>query len=254
MSKLVLYGENGSTKEYALERERMKIGRRAHNDIHLDGPAVSGDHAVIITLAGDSFLEDRDSTNGTFVNQKMVQKCVLHDGDEIKIAGFKLVYVREDEQPDARPPAAPAGMEAAPAELGARAEPVTVLAPADGATVLPDLNEFRPSVTLGGVQGKTGTFTTMSSHPPKAGTVGVIRIVAGPGVGQSLRLTRPVSLGKPGVQVAAITQREGRYYLGLVEGDELPLVNGKPASSLPYVLQHKDMVNVAGVEMSFTLE
>lgn len=256
MSKLVLYGENGSTKDFAIDRERMTIGRRAHCDIHLDGSAVSGDHAVIITLGGDSFLEDLQSTNGTLVNKKIVQKCVLHDGDEIRIAGFKLVYARDPVKQDVRkggifqPRPGPAGSGQAP-----RVDAVTQLAPLDGATLLPDLNALRPSVTLSGVPGKTGTFATMSAAPSKAGNNGVIRIVAGPGAGQSLRLSKPItSLGKPGIQVAAITIRDGRYYLGLVEGDELPLVNDKPAATLPYLLHNKDIVCVAGVQMEFTLE
>jgi len=61
MSKLVLHETNGTEREIALDRERITIGRKAHNDIHLDAPAVSGSHAVIITLGSDSFLEDMHS-------------------------------------------------------------------------------------------------------------------------------------------------------------------------------------------------
>ena len=81
MSKLVLYMPDGSTRDIFLSRERIRIGRRPDNDIPLPFPAVSGEHAAIVTILADSFLEDLGSTNGTFVNGKSINKHFLRDRD-----------------------------------------------------------------------------------------------------------------------------------------------------------------------------
>src|SRR5688500_16881989 len=96
MGKLVLRLPDGSTREYQLERERVTIGRRADNDICLPFPAVSGEHAAVVTILDDSFLEDLGSTNGTLVNGKAITKHFLRDYDEIDIGRQMLVYVTGD--------------------------------------------------------------------------------------------------------------------------------------------------------------
>lgn len=75
-----------------LIRERLTIGRRLHNDLVIDHPAVSGEHAVIVTLGNDSFLEDRNSTNGTLVNGQPVRKHFLQSGDLIELAKYTIRY------------------------------------------------------------------------------------------------------------------------------------------------------------------
>ncbi|MGB7479362.1 MAG: FHA domain-containing protein [Burkholderiaceae bacterium] len=75
-----------------LTRERLSIGRRLHNDLVLDHPAISGEHAVIVTLGADSFLEDLNSTNGTLVNGQPVKKHFLQSGDVIELAKYTLRY------------------------------------------------------------------------------------------------------------------------------------------------------------------
>src|SRR3989442_10224368 len=96
MSKLVLFLPDGTTLDIPLVRERTTIGRRADNDICLPHLAVSGEHAVVVTILADSFLEDLQSTNGTLVNDKPVAKHFLRDGDEIEIGRNKLVYCADD--------------------------------------------------------------------------------------------------------------------------------------------------------------
>jgi len=226
MSKLVLQGKNGSTKEFPLDRERVTIGHKAHNEVHLDGSAVSGNHAVIITLGGDSFLEDLNSTNGTWVNQKSVRKCVLNDGDEIRIAGYKFIYV---------------------SEMAVQNAPGRML-----------FTTPNPQVSLSVNQSATKEMPIPAPHAessPDSATLGVIRILAGAGSGQALELVRAVTtLGKPGIQVAAITRRDGCYYLGLVEGADLLLVNGTPVDALPCLLKHHDVINIAGTQLEFVLK
>ena len=94
MGKLVLYMPDGSTREILLTRERIRIGRRPDNDVPLPFPAVSGEHAAIVTILSDSFLEDLGSTNGTFVNGKPVTKHFLRDRDRIDVGRENLLRRR----------------------------------------------------------------------------------------------------------------------------------------------------------------
>lgn len=248
MSKLVLHGTHGEDKEIALDRERITIGRKAHNDIHLDASAVSGNHAVIITLGSDSFLEDIHSTNGTHVNQNIVHKCVLQDGDEIKIAHYRFTFISEPtvlSAPGKTISATPKS------QIDTHTEHPTM---AMGAiTLAPEPTEMALSVMPRETLHNSGA--AVSEIASGDGTLGVIRILSGPGSGQILELSKPVTtLGKPGIQVVAITLRDGLYYLGVVEGEELPRVNGCEIKALPYLLQQRDVINIAGIQLEFTLK
>src|ERR1700692_539509 len=92
MGKWVLFLADGTTLDIPLDRERISIGRRTGNDVCLPYPAVSGKHAVVVTMDTGSVLEDLGSTNGTFVNRKRVAKYFLHDHDTIDIGRQKFVY------------------------------------------------------------------------------------------------------------------------------------------------------------------
>ncbi|MDP2247011.1 MAG: FHA domain-containing protein, partial [Nitrosomonadales bacterium] len=58
MAKLIFSLDGAFLGDIMLEKERMTIGRRPTNDIHIDNLAVSGEHAAINTIGNDSFLED----------------------------------------------------------------------------------------------------------------------------------------------------------------------------------------------------
>src|SRR5262249_30995267 len=96
VTKLVLSLPEGWTLDVRLARERITIGRRADNDVCLPYPAVSGEHAAVVTILADSFLEDLGSTNGTLVNGKAIAKHFLRDRDEIDIGRQRLVYVADE--------------------------------------------------------------------------------------------------------------------------------------------------------------
>lgn len=95
MAKLVLSMDGLVLKEIALMKERTSIGRKPHNDIQIDNLAISGEHAVIVTILNDSFLEDLGSTNGTLVNGQPVKKHFLQPNDVIEIGKYKLKYLVE---------------------------------------------------------------------------------------------------------------------------------------------------------------
>ncbi len=105
MGKLVLFLADGTTMDVPLDKERLTIGRRADNDVCLPYPAVSGEHAAVVTILADSFLEDLGSTNGTLVNGKAIAKHFLVDHDQLDIGRQRLVYMSDnDAKVDPLPP------------------------------------------------------------------------------------------------------------------------------------------------------
>ena len=100
MAKLILSMDGLVLKEIPLTKERTTIGRKPHNDIQIDNLAVSGEHAVIVTILNDSFLEDLGSTNGTVVNGNPIKKHFLQNNDVVELGKYKLKFIGE---------AAPAG-------------------------------------------------------------------------------------------------------------------------------------------------
>jgi len=99
MAKLILSMDGLVLKEIALSKERTTIGRKPHNDVQIDNIAVSGEHAVIVSIQSDSVLEDLGSTNGTVVNGKPIKKHFLQDDDVIELGKYKLKFVQEKSQP-----------------------------------------------------------------------------------------------------------------------------------------------------------
>ena len=97
MGKLVLHMTDGSLHDILLSKERLTIGRRTDNDVCLPYPAVSGEHAAIVTILNDSFLEDLGSTNGTLVNGQRVLKHLLRNNDHIDIGRQRMVYLANDD-------------------------------------------------------------------------------------------------------------------------------------------------------------
>src|SRR4026207_257382 len=95
MAKLILSMDGQVLKEIPLSKERITIGRKAHNDVQIDNLAVSGEHAVIVSILNDSFMEDLGSTNGTLVNGNPVKKHFLQNNDVIELGKYKLKYIGE---------------------------------------------------------------------------------------------------------------------------------------------------------------
>ena len=102
MAKLVLSVDGVTMREVPLSKERMTLGRKPQNDIVIDNIAVSAEHAVIVTLFNDSFLEDLGSTNGTFVNGQPVKKHFLQNGDTIELGKYRLKFIADADM--AEPP------------------------------------------------------------------------------------------------------------------------------------------------------
>ena len=100
MAKLVVTAPGAVTREVQLDKERITIGRREDNDICLEDSSISGHHAAVITVLNDSFLQDLNSTNGTMINGKRIQKHALKSGDVIVIGRARIEYYGDDASED----------------------------------------------------------------------------------------------------------------------------------------------------------
>jgi pSer/pThr/pTyr-binding forkhead associated (FHA) protein len=229
MARLILSLDGQVMAEYNMNKERYTIGRLPDNDIRIDNPAVSGHHSLIINILNDSFLEDLNSTNGTYVNGKLIKKHALQHGDVVTCGHHQLRFVEDDTaqqdefektmviQPSARP-----------------VEKVRA-AMAQGA----DATASRR--TLG-----NGTPTMKKAR---------LQVLSGAFAGRELELTKTLTtLGRPGVQVAAITRRSEGYFLVHVDADSsdnFPLVNGAQIGATARKLVDNDVIQLAGVKMGF---
>ncbi len=247
MAKLILSMDNMVLKEIPLDKERTMIGRKAHNDIQIDNLAISGEHAVIVTILSDSFLEDLDSTNGTFVNGQQVKKHFLQNNDVIELGKYRLKYVKEAPQQ-----AAQADFEKTmvmrPDMLRKVAEQASSVKPAEAAAMMPPVNLAPPPAAP--VAPPTAAPSSESALP-----LGAIQVLTGSTAGKTLDLVKPLTtLGKPGVQVAVIARRPHGYFLTHVEGPKFPLVNGAAIDVQAHGLQDHDIIELAGVKMEFFLK
>src|ERR1700675_3588668 len=211
MARLMLSLDGSILAEYNMNKERYTIGRLPDNDIRIDNPAVSGHHSLIINILNDSFLEDLNSTNGTYVNGKLIKKYAMQHGDVITVGHHQLRFV--DSQ--------------------------------DGEA---EQDEFE----------KTMVITPSSQGEERIRRVGVAVDQAAKAVAKppgapdnAMALT---TLGRPGVQVAAITRRAEGYFIVHVDSgkeNDYPQVNGVPIGPQARRLNDNDVVQLAGVKMGF---
>jgi hypothetical protein len=262
MSKLVLYLEDGSTLDIPLDHERITIGRRADNDVCLPNLAVSGEHAAVVTILDDSFLEDLGSTNGTLVNGNAIVKHFLRDRDEVDVGRHRFVYYADDDE-EVRSTYSARGMRAAAGDLGDKvplAKPIVrkrgggsdrsqVSTTAKGATASP-----KPRGSKGAKAAEARAAAEqapVASEAPSAPKPSV-KVLAGPQAGRDIPLTNDETIiGRAGVQVAVISQTAGRFRLRSIEGDSSPLVNGKAATDMGVDLVPGDVIEIAGSKLEF---
>ncbi len=280
MAKLILSMDGLVLKEIPISKERTTIGRKPHNDIQIDNLAVSGEHAVIVTILNDSFLEDLGSTNGTLVNGSPVKKHFLQNNDVVELGKYKLKFIQEAGQ---QPAAAAADFEKTmvlrPAAMKAAADQARALA-AGGAQPQAAQAARAAAVQAAGASAQaTGTAekpapapvaaaaapapaaapaaaaAAPAAAPRPAAALGAIQLLSGANAGKELELSKPLTtLGKPGVQVAVLTRRPQGYFITHVEGAQRPAVNGQQIGTAPHVLKDHDVIELAGVKMEFFLK
>jgi predicted component of type VI protein secretion system len=245
LSKLVLFLPDGSARDIKLDRERLSIGRRPDNDICLPYPAVSGEHAAIVTILADSFLEDQGSTNGTQVNGRAITKHLLRDRDQIDIGRQRLVYVVDDAATIEAPPGVRTLGEGQAPEARVAGAPRSASRVA-GAGALPASRSRRAP---GAPATELAVESTAVAAPPAPADL-VLRVLTGGSAGRTLPLTkRETLIGRVGVQVAALRRTSDGVRLVPVEGAQGPAVNGATADADGLPVKVGDVIEVAGARI-----
>jgi hypothetical protein len=229
MARLILSLDGQVLAEYNMTKERYTLGRLPDNDVRIDNPAVSGHHALIINILNDSFLEDLNSTNGTYVNGKLIKKHALQHGDVVTIGHHHLRFVDSEVETTEQD----------------EFEKTMVIGPGQ-------VSEERLRV----VAGKAPSRAAPAAAPAPAPVIKAkLQVLSGQFAGRELELNKALTtLGRPGVQVAAITRRADGYSIVHVESarsGDYPLVNGEPIGPQARKLMDNDVITLAGVKMGF---
>ena len=258
-AKLILSMDGAVIKEYPLSKDRMTIGRHAHNDIIIDNLAVSGEHAAVVTILHDSFLEDLDSTNGLEVNGTPTKKHFLQNNDLIEIGKYKLKYIND--QVSQTSPAdfektmvlrAPVKQEAPGMEKSPGIEKSAQTASFGAADKTGKFDSIQPKAAVPPVQAAAPATPPPVPQAETNQRVAVVQVLTGPNAGKELELVKNLTtLGKHGVQVAVITRRPHGFFITYVEGENFPLVNGQVLGNKSQQLNEHDVIELVGVKMEF---
>jgi pSer/pThr/pTyr-binding forkhead associated (FHA) protein len=239
MARLVLHLDGQVLAEYNMSKERYTVGRLPDNDIRIDNPAVSGHHALVINILNDSFLEDLNSTNGTYVNGKIIKKHALQHGDVITVGHHALRFVdSEAEEPEDE------------------FQKTMVISSRDAAALMAGSPKAAAALqTSAGSGYGAAAGSATPSFPNGVLPRAKLQVLSGQFAGRELELVKTLTtLGRPGVQVAAITRRADGFYIVHVESGkegDYPLVNGAVIGPQARRLHDNDVVQLAGVKMGF---
>ncbi len=215
MGKLVVSLDGVVIKEVQITKDKTTLGRRPYNDIVIDNLAVSGEHAVLQMVGADVFIEDLNSTNGTYINGKAIKKQLLTHNDTVEIGKYKIKYMVDE---------------------GTDYERTQILKPG---AIAPSASHRAPAMSDFGALGGPETAA-------------LIKVLTGAAAGREVSLTKVVTtVGKPGVQVASITRRPTGYVFAHVEGANRPSVNGNPLVGETVPLRNGDVIELAGTQMQF---
>ena len=220
MPKMIVSIDGVVIKEVQLTKDRTSLGRRPYNDIVIDNLAVSGEHAVLQMSGNEVYLEDLNSTNGTYVNGKAVKKQLLQNSDMVEIGKYRIKYINEVEG---------AGFEKTMVFKAGVVPPSSPVAPVAAPVAVP------VAVPAG-----------------DASLNAAIKVMSGAAAGREVALVKVVTtIGKPGVAVAAITKRPHGFVVAHVEGVDRPSLNGTPIGTEPVTLKNGDVLELAGPQMQF---
>jgi hypothetical protein len=219
MGKLVVSLDGVVIKEVQITKDKTTLGRRPYNDIVIDNLAVSGEHAVLQMVGQDVFIEDLNSTNGTYINGKAVKKQLLAHNDTVEVGKYKIKFMVDD---------------------GVDYEKTMIMKP----------GTMSGSYTSSGRASGFGALAGQGQATPVGPAT--IRVMNGAAAGREVILTKVVTtVGKPGVQVASITKRPTGYVLAHVEGASRPTVNNTPLAGETVGLKNGDVIELAGTQMQF---
>ena len=252
MAKLSLMFENRNLNEFSLTRGITTIGRLPDNSIQVDNPAVSGHHARIYWELGQFILEDHDSLNGTYVNDRRVKKQPLQDSDRILVGKHTLLFNAEPDKPVAAGTSGTAGPS---------------LPRLDGTAML-DTKKARElmaqaALRTGAAGADSGAAVATQQIPAKM-RVGVLTVLSGKTDQRQYVLTGKLAVvGKSDMAsirlkrwfapkvAASISRRNDAYFITSADNKHKVKVNGATVSA-QWELQAGDRISVAGVEMTFS--
>lgn len=226
MGKLVVSLDGVVIKDVQITKDKTTLGRRPYNDIVIDNLAVSGEHAVLQMVGADVFIEDLNSTNGTYINGKAIKKQLLVHNDTVEIGKYKIKYLVDE---------------------GSDYEKTMIMRPSAAAALSGAAGGSFAASNFGSLTGGGGAPVPAPSLQPAS-----IKVLNGAAAGREVALTKVVTtVGKPGVQVASITRRPGGYAFAHVEGSSRPSVNGVPLTTDSIPLRNGDVIELAGTQMQF---
>jgi pSer/pThr/pTyr-binding forkhead associated (FHA) protein len=216
MAKIIVSLDDNLIKVVPLDKDRMTLGRRPYNDIVVDNLAVSGEHAALQIIGNDYFIEDLNSTNGTFINEQKVKRQILKNGDNIEIGKYAIKYVQDGVNPQAT------AVKAGNVALDDKGDN-----PAEDKKQLFEQTKFAEAYVA-------------------------VKILSGASNGKELPLVKIVTtIGKPGEAVIAITKRPKSYMVAHVEGATRPTLNGVSFGIDAVPLKNGDLFELAGTVMQF---
>lgn len=235
MPKLLLKFNAAVIKEIAMDKESISIGRKPDNDVVIDNPAISGHHCRLTLEGGGYYVEDLDSTNGTFVNEKRIKKSGLHHNDVVGLAKHAVVFLNEAElAADGAPrPSSDATMVLTPQKQAELVAASSAAAKPAGAEKSAWLRVLKGAVDAGEYQLKG-----MSTYIGKSDRV-QIQIK-----GSGLFGSAP--------EVAASVHRKPEGYMLVAVTEGYPVVNGAKVSG-SVVLKEGDMIDCGSTTMVFEL-
>lgn len=240
MPKIFLKFSEKVLKEIALDRPQLTIGRKPDNDEVIDNPAVSGHHARIVQEQGAFFVEDLNSTNGTFVNDVKIQKHKLTNADRIGIGKHLLVY--QDEVTVAPPPPPP------PPKEG-ESDKTMILDTKKQRELLKALETTKAAPVTAKVE-KLGCLTVVKGDTDRKGYELTGRLAV---IGAEDTATVRLSGWFAPKNAALISRRGEGYFISMPEGGKKIIVNGEAVQGQRQ-LQDGDIIEVAGVQMQFFLK
>lgn len=222
MATIILAKDGIALQELKLLKTRITIGRRTYNDIVIDAPGISAEHAVIITTETESYFEDLGSTNGSRLNGQPVKKQVLQGRDVIELATHTIQYCANE------------------SVYEVVAGPVFASAGSVNSLIQESDHQRNDSVEV------DSAFDESRSSPA------IIKILSGAGKDKEILLTKALTtIGRPGVQVAVLTSTPDGYSITHVEGNVHPHVNGVAIGLKTQALKTGDVIDLSGTEMMF---
>jgi hypothetical protein len=267
MARLILSLDGSVMAEYNMSKERYTIGRLPDNDVRIDNATVSGYHSLIINILDDSFLEDLNSTNGTYVNGKLIKKHALQHGDIVTVGKHQLRYVDSTEEDAARDDEFARTMVIASADGGNVPPPPNSSGPAPQSAPVKEPARATADVAVAVAEAPEPAMRTSRSPKTDHGETNVgfkplpvakVQVLTGKFAGREVILDKAVTtLGRPGAQVVAITRRGDGYSIVQVENEKdraPPMVNGKELGPQASGLKDNDVVEIIGIKMGFFVD